>query len=330
MLLIGIDMPLIYHERGHNKAGDQAGSSVELFLNEGIKSKTLLRKEGKLPPEESPYERAGTRRQKWIEERKTALASNPTFLNSVLASSKESDFIDGNAIFYKPGHPGHREDNVFFGYHAHPSADRDWVAIEVPDSADLHDASCRDEQDPQRWINSSVPINEFIKMQKQNLLPQRWNGRYNEHLIYGKVEPDKIVAYAKVEKELPIESGVKFSQNQLDQVKKFVNYNLNFATQFDSSEDNILLNLDKDKYQIRVSFNKTKVTGNEKKVKEFFEKFNSMNQLVEEASKFSTTEAVKKLKSSKVLSSKDDITVGMLPRRGRDSYNVTKSGAREI
>jgi hypothetical protein len=101
-------------------------------------------------------------------------------------------------------------------------------------------------------------------------------------LIRDAVAPERIVAYAKVEKEFPI-GNEKLSDSQTKQVHKFVNNNLEFATQFSDPEDNVLLRKEDGKHQIRVSFNKEKITGRQQEVESFFDQFSSMQQLVEAA-----------------------------------------------
>ena len=92
-------------------------------------SKALLRASKKLPARKNPYERA-----------------------------KEIGWITGYDVFYKPGHPAHREEHVFFGYSEHPSAHRDWVTIEVSETSTLHDASCRDIGAPDKWIGTAITL----------------------------------------------------------------------------------------------------------------------------------------------------------------------------
>jgi len=272
-------MPLVFHEIGHNPAGKEAGASIDLFLKEGLLSKALLRERGKLPPQENPYEKkiaqqlehksdAMNKRQDWVEERKKALKDRPEILKSALDGDKESKWwteeglVTPHDIFYKPNHPGNREENIFFGYSARPSTNRDWVAIEVSDDATLHDASCRDRGLPDAWLNTSVTIREFQQMESLGQSPRGWESKYNEHLIRDRVSPEKIVAYAKVEKELPIEIS-KISSEELQKVRTFINRSLGFATQFQSPQDNVLINEEDGKYQIRVSFNKDKIAGKE-------------------------------------------------------------------
>ena len=296
-------MVLIFHEIGHNPAGYKAGASVEVFLRDGLVSKALLRQAGKLPPEKNPYERAMEnalaskeavlkRREEWRQQRTEALKDNPQLLKYVLDSDKESnwwkadDGFSGHVVFYKPDHPAHREEHIFFGYSEHPPANQDWVAIEVPETSTLHDASCRDRGVPYEWSRTAVTIKQFREMQERGEMPRGWKSRYNEHLIRDKVSAERIVAYAKVEKELPFEERI--AAEELEQIQNFVSNKLGFATQFDNHKDNVLVHKDAGKYQIRVSFNKAKVTGREGEVSEFFDQFQSFQQLINEAKIFST------------------------------------------
>lgn len=111
--------------------------------------------------------------------------------------------------------------------------ERDWVAIELSEMANLHDATCRD-----------------------------------------RVPASKIVAYAKFEKEFPVEKHI--TAEELEQVENFVSNKLGFATQFDDLKDNVLMCRAADKYQIRVSFNKDKISGRESEISDFFDQFQSV------------------------------------------------------
>ncbi len=271
---------------GHNQAGVKAGASVDVFLKEGLMSKALLRQVGKLPLMENIYERALRNREEWIEGRKIALGNNQSLLERVLDSDRESNWVRGEEIFYRPGHLANREENVFFGYSDHPSSKIDWVAIEVPETATLHDASCRDRGVPDEWSRTAVTIRQFREMKARGETPRGWKSGYNEHLIRDIVPAERIVAYAKVEKELPVEKPI--SAEELEQVQNFVSNKLGFATQFDDPKDNVLVHEDAGKYQIRVSFNKAKVTGREDKVSDFFDQFQSFQELISKAKIFST------------------------------------------
>ena len=144
-------MPLIFHELGHNIAGKEAGSSIDVFLKEGLFSKQNLRKMGKLPPLEeknNPYFRALKNRDSWILDRERVLKDNPKLLKvSLDEEAKNSRFLAGAALFYEPNSPANREENIFFGYSTLPHKSKDWIAIEVEKSVHLHDSSCRDRQD---------------------------------------------------------------------------------------------------------------------------------------------------------------------------------------
>ncbi len=115
------------------------------------------------------------------------------------------------------------------------------MAIEVDGAATLHDAGCRDAQNPSQWTNTAITVSSFKAMlEKGGSIPYGWHGKYNEHVVPDFVSPDRIVAYAKVEKELPIEA-VKPTAEQLKQVQNYLSKQLSFATQFEDPADNILL-----------------------------------------------------------------------------------------
>lgn len=306
-------MPLIFHEIGHNADGVAAGASIDVFLEDGLVSKALLRASGKLPPSESPYDRAVKlslsmkelalqRREEWRhQQRQEALKDSPDVLKSVLDEDKESTWwredgaVSGYDLFYKPGFQGHREENVFFGYAAHPSSDKDWVAIEVPDTVTLHDASCRDRGVPADWARTAVTIRQFQEAQGRGQLPRGWESKYNEYLIRDRVPAAQIVAYAKVEKELPIELPKLTGEQQLN-VQDFISNQLGFATQFKDSRDNVLFSESGGGCQIRVAFNKERIAGREQVVKNFFAQFDSMGQLLEKAQEFAIAREAKESK----------------------------------
>ncbi|PWY54863.1 hypothetical protein DGG96_14670 [Legionella qingyii] len=274
---------LIFHEMGHNSDGEKAGASIEVFLKEGLLSKSILRATGRLPKEKNLYEIGIENRAKWIQQRREELKDNVELLATILAFDEESDWINEAALFYRPNMPGHREENVFFGYLEHPSSHCDWVAIEAPESTLLHDASCRDRGNSAEWIRTAITIDKFREYRKEDKMPPEWGSIYNETLIKDKVSPDKIIAYAKLEKELV--SSTKLSNEELNDIQEFINDKLIFATHFENKKDNILLHEKDDKYQIRVSINKAKIRGKEEKLSDFFKSFNSMNELIEEAKK---------------------------------------------
>ena len=139
---------------------------------------------------------------------------------------------------------------------------------------------------PDKWLRTAVTIRQFREMQERGEMPHTWESRYNEHLIRDRVPAERIVAYAKVEKELPVEKHI--TAEELEQVQNFVSNKLGFATQFDNPKDNILVHEKAGKYQIRVSFNKAKVTGREGEVSDFFNQFQSFQELINEAKIFPT------------------------------------------
>jgi hypothetical protein len=113
-------------------------------------------------------------------------------------------------------------------------------------------------------------------------MPYRWNGIYNEHLIKGRVPPERIIAYSKLEKELPVEP-TKATPDQLNQVQVYLSDKLSFATQFENPADNILISEKDGKYQIRISFNKNKVEGKESDVSSILQPIQSMSELIKKS-----------------------------------------------
>jgi len=270
-------MTLVYHKIQHAD-GLEAGASVDCFLDEGLKSKALLRKEGKLEKKETIYERALTNRARWIEERKVALADNPQLLQAVLSSDTENTWIRGAERFFKPKFKGNREENVFFGYHKAPPDDDDWVAIDASDDETIHNASFRDEENPEKWERTSVKLGDFVTLTDK---PSLWRDHYNEILRYDQVSPDEIVAYAKIEKTLPIDE--KLAANDIKNIKALLGEKLKPYVQFEKAEDNILLHQHNSKLDIRVAFNKQKASSNEaqQRIRAVFSGINSIEPLIE-------------------------------------------------
>jgi len=274
-------MALVYHKIEHPD-GFEAGASVDVFLKEGLKSKRLLQEEGKLHFTPTPWERMLA----FHRETENALRFDPTRLKMVREYNLDLEKNGNNSnTFYKPNHPANREENIFFSYSDGPTShNRDWVAIDVPETSKLHDATFRDLQNPRAWISTAVTIKDYIEMQsKEGKFPPGWKSLYNELLIRDEVKADKIVAYAKVEKELPIEKDI--TPEELKNVQKFISEKLGFATQFKNPEDNALIhkNDKTQKYEIRVSFNKNKINGKEGQVSDFFNKFQSFQQLIDQS-----------------------------------------------
>ena len=256
-------MTLLFH---------QTTSSVDPLLKEGLKSHNILAQEGKVEKGPDHYECAVSSYEKWLED-------NPDLFFIPLTNWLENN---GSARFDDPSHPGNRFNNVYFQFLNTPPADSDWVAIDVPDSTLLHDATCRDRSDPELWMYSACSIKHFKESISKSEMPYRWHGIYNEHLIRDSVPSERIIAYAKLEKELPLES-TKATPDQLKQVQVYLSDKLSFATQFENPADNILIYEKDGKYQIRISFNKDKVTGRESDVSSIFHPIQSMNELIEKS-----------------------------------------------
>lgn len=268
-------MPIVFHKLGHSD-GERAGASVNLFLTEGLKSKALLRKEGKLEQVETPYEFGLRRRADWIKERSIALADNPQLLRATLASDKESTWLGGDNGFYKPNFQGNREENIFFGCLNNPPHNADWVAIDANENEAVHNASFRDEGDPLRWQSTSVKLGDFIKMAQK---PPSWRDNYNELLRRDRVKPEEIIAYAKTEKVLPLDH--KLTDDEKDQIRGALGKQLSPYLQFENEERNILLHDNEGKLEIRVAFNKEKTSSKNarKHIRGIFSKINSLKDI---------------------------------------------------
>ncbi len=291
-------MPLVFHELGHSPDGAKAGASVDAILREGLLSKALLKKHGKLPMEPNPYEQAlalnASQRdahlqqyEAWVSERKEALKDDQPLLERVLQKNSAEAFLQArdetrHQLFFEPGFAGHREEHIFFRYHDHPPASRDWVAVEVPHDAVLYNESFRDSNQPKAYENHPLTIQEYQEQAAEgSIFRHGWKSLANEHLIRDTVPSERIVAYAKVEKELPHDPSIGSSNAK--NIKKFLNEHLSFATHFDHEDDNVLLAKENGKQQIRVSFNVEKIKGREHEVRTLFDRFSSMREIAEAA-----------------------------------------------
>jgi hypothetical protein len=262
-------------------------SSINTLLEEGIKSANILAKEGKIEPKQDSYQIVTENHKKWVAERKLALKENPVLLEKTLTENSLQHWLAKNAHarFYNPEHPGNRFNNVYFQYLEKPPSYINWVAIDVPDSTLLHDALCRDRQEPELWTQTACSIKDFQEFKSQGSVPYQWFGFYNEYLIRDSVPSERIIAYAKLEKELPFESN-KATPNQLEQVQVYLNNKLSFATQFENPADNILISEKDSKYQIRISFNKDKVAEKENDVLSILQPIQSMSELIEKSREY--------------------------------------------
>lgn len=286
-------MPLVFHkiEEGRNR---DCGASVATFLEEGIKSQQILMEEGKLPQVESPYFKALERYKIWREKRIESLKDRPETLRVVLNNYSEQGFVSGHELFFKPGFIGHRRENIYFSYMNQPPMNRDWVAIKVSPQEYLYNAPYRDLRDPEGWYKSKIKIQDYQNMNGRT--PGNWHNHYNELLKKDRVLPSEIVAYAKVEKEIPIDTS-KLSAEQLTTVKQYLQEPLSFATYFDDPEKSILLCESRDsKYQIRVAFDKEKACSSEsqEKILKVFSEINSVDDLCRKASPSSSLDNIKK------------------------------------
>jgi hypothetical protein len=267
-------MPILYHSL---QRPEIQGASVENFLKNGLESKQKLMDKGVMPFQENAYERAVERYEKWVKERTEHFKNDPETLESVLKTGFHGS-INGRVAFEEPGFSGNRNENIFFTYLKNPPSNYDWVAIEVPNNTKLHDATCRDLGDPVRWQDTAVTIEDFANI-PQGKVPFGWEGNYNEYLVPHRLSADQIVAYAKVEKELPI--GQKpLKPEELTEIRELLNARLDFATQFTKPESNVLINESNGKYQIRISFNKDSAQTKQQEITEVFQSFNSIDELL--------------------------------------------------
>lgn len=241
--------------------------------------------------------------QLWADERRQALKDDPAQLERVLAGNPVSYYLPDE--FEKPGFEGNRTENVFFSFAEHPPQEKDWVAIDVPEHTMLHDAACRDSFsdytekgrtrdeygkkaiDPKsirsyRWQATALPIRQFRQMTDAGLFPH-WRARMNETLIRDHVPAERIIAYAKVEKELPLAHPL--SDGDKRQLQDFIGRSLSFCTHFPDQADNVLMQREGDMLRIRVSVNRAKMAGREGQMKSFFDRFSSLQELQDAACK---------------------------------------------
>lgn len=271
-------MPLVYHKFHQSSVHLTTGASVELILEEGLLSQKQLREIGKLPPSENVYEIAVRNYEVMKTEYETKYSDNPALLDSIIDSLYKGLF-NGHTSFYEPGVKANCEENIFFGHHQHPTSDSDWVAIEVPESTLLHCCTHRDLDEFYRWSATAITIKDFDQLLEKNLTPPGWeNTKYNEYLVPRELPPERIVAYAKVEKEFR-HIDFEITPAEIEYIQSFINEKFKFATQFSDFHDNVLISIQGDNFIIRISFNKDKISGYESEVSEFFDQFGSLQQL---------------------------------------------------
>jgi len=316
-------MVLIYHKT----------QSAEPLLQEGLKSYNILAQEGKREVIQNCYEIAVSRHREWVEERKVALKDDPALLSQILSEYNLEATLKNNprARFDDPKHPGNRFDNVYFQFFKTPLSDSDWVAIDVPDTTLLHDATCRDIVNPELWIYSACSIKDFEQYKSQGLKPPRWHGIYNEHLIKDRVSSERIIAYAKLEKELPVEP-TKATPDQLNQVQVYLSDKLSFATQFENPADNILISEKNGKYQIRISFNKNKVEGKESDVSSILQPIQSMSELIKKSQENNSIvldhqTATRPMQDNSQIERKESNSPSASPRTSIDATTSTNTNA---
>lgn len=241
----------LYHEMGHSIDKLKANIGVDVYLKEGIYSRAEYRRMKRLGPS-------------WEDERKEALRDEPALLDIILTQYNPERGWEGSGLETE----GRREALVFFGWHKTPSQDRDWVVIDCdPDKTLLHDASCRDRNDPTSWRCDAVSVNQYIEYHKKGVQPPRWHSYYNEAVFVGHVAPDKILGYAKLEKTLSLPTTS--DQIDLDDLKLSLETPLRPYSLFGKSRENVYCHVN-DKtglLEIRVAFNKTKALLHQNEIK---------------------------------------------------------------
>lgn len=272
-------MPIVYHLLRNSKIPE---ASVEKILKNGIKSKQQLMDDGDIPFEENVYKVVARSRDKWLNEMYQCHKNDKeTFFKIIEPVARNNAFVSEYVAFEEPlpKSPYGRQDNVFFTYSKNPPSNYDWGAIEVPNKAQLRNSYYyKGHCDIVKYADSAMTLEDFANTQ-QSSYPFRWGSYDPECSVPYRVPADKIVAYAKVEKELPI--GKKPLEYQdLTKIKKVLNAKLNFATQFSTPEDNVLIDESNGKYQIRISFNKNSAQNKQQEITKVFQSFDSIDELL--------------------------------------------------
>ena len=174
----------------------------------------------------------------------------------------------------------------------------EWVAIEVSGASKVCDASHLDRNSSDStYKEDAITILNFRWHNNRGLKPSKWKSVYAEYTKTDNVPPEEIVAFARIEKTYT-NTDYKPNTTEISKIQEFLHHKLQEFTQFNNPGQNIAVSEEgygiTRKINIRISYNKNKINGQEQKVQEFFDQFSTMEELLDMANEFVVPEQQKK------------------------------------
>ena len=172
----------------------------------------------------------------------------------------------------------------------------EWVAIEVSGKSKVCDASHLDRNSSDStYKEDAITILNFRWHNNRGLKPSKWDSVYAEYTKTDNVPPEKIVAFARIEKTY---TDYKPNTTEISKIQEFLHHELKEFTQFNNPGQNIAISEESDgittTINIRISYNKNKINGREQEVQKFFNQFSTMKELLDMAKKSVVPEQQKK------------------------------------
>jgi len=160
----------------------------------------------------------------------------------------------------------------------------------------VHDASHLDRNSSDRTYEANaIPISNFLWHTNRRLTPSKWNSLYAEYIEKDDVPPEKIVAFARIEKTY---TDYKPNNIEISKIQEFLHHKLQEFTQFNNPRQNIAVSEESHDItptiNIRISYNKNKINGREQELQDFFNKFPTMKELLDMANESVVPEQQKK------------------------------------
>ncbi|NCB49474.1 MAG: hypothetical protein EOM53_02190 [Alphaproteobacteria bacterium] len=251
-----------FHELGHIH-GRKARASIERILKEGLKSVSVLIKEGRLESYTDRYF---------------------SFKNDF-----GGEFFEKHFPFQVPGSPFNREENVFVTPFERMPKRQDFVVIEIDAEEKMYNAFCRDTNNLKEYHRSAIKVSDYLKLKEsmeraylskniEEKLSCFDSNEYYPEILKGKHIPsDEILAYARLEKVI---HHTKLPFHQEERISKKIDYLFDFCSFFEEGK-NAMLYYDRSlgRYELRVIFDKEKALKNKDKISKIFNKINSFKDI---------------------------------------------------
>lgn len=168
----------------------------------------------------------------------------------------------------------------------------EWVAIEVSGASKVCDASHLDRNSSDStYKEDAITILNFRWHNNRGLKPPKWDSVYAEYTKTDNVPSEEIVAFARIEKTY---TDYKPNTTEISKIQEFLHHELQEFTQFNNPGQNIAISEESHGINIRISYNKNKINGQEQEVQKFFDQFSTMKELLDMANKFVVPEQQKK------------------------------------